>query len=162
MVNQLATAFDTPQYRPSREKPVINIFPFPLHKLAMCSSPLLEKQAGFARNWISELDSLQQHYLILDSDHTIIKILQEEPNLYELLMEAVKPLEDVFGTSRIIQIRVQLADEDYMLRVAVQLPSNFEGEPEHKLNSFHEAWWLDNCHRSGGTLVFDYELRDAI
>lgn len=105
---------------------------------------------------------LQQHYTILDSDRVIIELLEEEPALFRLLVEAVQPLRTVFGEKRLLQLRVQYSDEDSLLKVAVQLPADFGGDPEQVLHSFDTEWWLNNCHRSGGALVFDYEIQNAI
>jgi hypothetical protein len=105
---------------------------------------------------------LQQHYTTLDTNRSIIEVLEEEPALYTLLLEAVRPLHNAFGERRLIQIRVQFSDDDSLLKVAVQLPADFGDDPELALRSFDRDWWVDNCHRSGGALVFDYEIRDAV
>jgi len=53
-------------------------------------------------------------------------------------------------------------DDDSMLKVAVQLPADFAGDPERALRSFDREWWIGNCHRSRGSLVFDYEIQVAL
>ncbi len=100
--------------------------------------------------------------MILDDSSTIVELFEAEPALYQLLIDAVAPLRHAFGDKRVIHIRVQSSDEDSILKVAVQLPATFEGDPERALQSFDAAWWLHNCHRSGGVLVFDYETHNAI
>ena len=109
-----------------------------------------------------QLRALHQHYMILDDSSTIVELFEAEPALYQLLIDAVAPLRHAFGDKRVIHIRVQSSDEDSILKVAVQLPATFEGDPERALQSFDAAWWLHNCHRSGGVLVFDYETHNAI
>ena len=99
---------------------------------------------------------------MLNSNRVIIEFLEEEPALYRLLVEAVQPLRTVFGEKRLLQLRVQYSDEDSLLKVAVQLPVDFGGDPEQALHSFDTEWWLNNCHRSGGALVFDYEIQNSI
>jgi hypothetical protein len=103
---------------------------------------------------------LQQHYTILDTNSTI-ELLEQEPALYELLAEAVGPLQNAFGEGRTVQLRLQSSGDESLLKVAVQLPADFAGDPERALRSFDDEWWLDNCHRSGGALVFDYEIQGA-
>ena len=98
----------------------------------------------------------------MDDDRTVTEFVQEEPELYWLLLEAVDPLRQAFGEKRLIYIRVQTSDEDSILKVAVRLPANFGDDPERVLQAFDEEWWLKNCHRSGGALVFDYEMQKAI
>jgi hypothetical protein len=114
------------------------------------------------RDCAEQLRSLQKYYMILDDNHTIIELLKAEPALYTLLIDAVVPLQQAFGDKRIIHVWAQSSDDDNILKVAVQLPADFGDDPERALRSFDEAWWLNNCHRSGGALVFDYEMQDAI
>ena len=109
-----------------------------------------------------QLRILHQHYIILDDSSALTELFEEVPALYQLLIDAVAPLRHAFGDKRVIHIRVQSSDEDSILKVAVQLPATFEGDPERALQSFDEAWWIYNCHRSGGVLVFDYETHNAI
>ena len=110
----------------------------------------------------AQLRTLQQHYTVVNSNRVIIELLEEEPALYRLLVEAVQPLRTVFGEKLLLQLRVQYSGEDSLLKVAVQLPADFGGDPEQVLHSFDTEWWLNNCHRSGGALVFDYEIQHAI
>lgn len=120
--------------------------------------PCFDEQPRPNRDFTVQLRSLQQHYTILDDDRTIIELLEAEPALYALLIDAVKPLRHAFGDKRIVHVRVQSSDEDSILKVTVQLPADFGADPERALRSFDEEWWLNNCHRSGGALVFDYEM----
>ena len=114
------------------------------------------------RDLDAQLRSLQRQYTILDSDRVITKLLEQEPTLFRLLVEAVNPLRAAFGERRLFQLRVQYSDEDSLLKVAVQLPVDFDDDPEQALHSFDTEWWLNNCYRSGGVLVFDYEIQNAI
>jgi hypothetical protein len=116
-----------------------------------------EYQARFA----TQLPLLQQHYTMLDNNQNLLEILREEPPLAALLIEAVKPLQNAFGEGRVIHLRAQASDDDTFLKVTVQLPPSFD-DAERALRSFDGGWWLDNCHRSGGALVFDYEMQDAV
>src|SRR5262245_6258552 len=118
----------------------------------------LYKQQRSNRDFPAQVRDLQRHYTILDDDHTIIGLLEEEPALYSLLVDAVAPLQRAFGDRRLVYIRVQSCDEDSLLKVAIRLPANFGSNPECALQAFDEEWWLNNCHRSGGALVFDYEM----
>jgi hypothetical protein len=110
----------------------------------------------------AELRTLRQHYTILDADSLVIEMLDDEAALFTLLIEAVQPLQKAFGEGRLLQVRGQSSDDDRLLKVAVRLPANFGGDPERALRAFDDDWWLDNFHRSGGALVFDYEVQDAV
>src|ERR1700682_1257982 len=78
---------------------------------------------------------LQQHDTILDTN-TTIELLEQEPALYGLLAEAIGPLQNAFGEGRSMQLRVQSSGDERLLKVAVQLPSDFGGDPECALRSF--------------------------
>lgn len=115
------------------------------------------------RDLRTQLRTLQRYYTILDRDRIVIELLEEETALFTLLIEAVRPLQIAFGEKQLLHVRVQYSDDDSFLKVAVQLPANFGDEQaEQALWSFDMDWWLKNCHRSAGALVFDYEIQDAI
>lgn len=121
------------------------------------------KQTRANRDLAGQLRTLQKYYTILDSERVVIELLEEEPALFTLLVEAMRPLQKAFGEKRLLHIRVQYSDDDSLLKVAVQLPANFgNDQAEQALRSFDKEWWLKNCHRSGGSLVFDYEIQDAV
>jgi hypothetical protein len=124
---------------------------------ALADSGTICSMLADVRQW-----DLQQHNSILDTNDTLIELLEQEPELYRLLVEAVGPLKNAFGDGLIMQLRVQSSGDESLLKVAVQLPADFAGDPECALRSFDAEWWLDNCHRSGGALVFDYEVQDLL
>jgi hypothetical protein len=124
--------------------------------------PYSYEQARPSRDHAGQLRALQRHYAILASDRLIIELLEDESALYALLLEADTPLHHAFGEKRVLQVRVLLSDDDRLIRVAVQLPADPAGDPERALRAFDGDWWLSNCHRSGGALVFDYEIQDTV
>ncbi len=161
---------EIPQVRTTKSFSVTNLYPpdsldyygaeIAFHSQAT-QSPFYTALLGKARpsqNLMAQLRSLQQHYTILDDDCLITEILAEETSLYTLLIEAIKPLQHAFGEKRIIHLRIQSSEDDMIVKVAVQLPADFGDDPERALQSFDEEWWLNNCHRSDGALVFDYEI----
>jgi hypothetical protein len=113
-------------------------------------------------NQNAEYLQLLQYYTFVDSQHIIEDFLVEESSYFSLLNEAVEPLRAAFGEVRLIRVKAQAHDDDKMLRVTVQLPSNMNSDPEDAIHRFDTDWWLDNCHRSRGGLVFDYEIQDAV
>jgi hypothetical protein len=112
------------------------------------------------RDVTTQFRELQRHYTISGEDNDVKDFLEADHTLFALLSEAVQPLNAAFGNG-LLQVRVQKADDDSLLKVAVQLPADF-AQPECALQSFDDLWWINNCHRSAGALVFDYELRDAV
>lgn len=178
MLNSLEAAFDTPQTR--SVPPLSHAMQGWGERQQTTGVP---SHAGFARagrggslfsqshpyeqesprqDFARQLRFLRQHYTILDSDQLIVEFLAEEPAIYALLIDAVRPLQVAFGERRLFHIRLQHSDDDSFLKVAVQLPFDFDDDPEDALRSFDRQWWLNNCHRSGGTLVIDYEIQDAV
>lgn len=103
---------------------------------------------------------LQQYYLLADDGPDFVQLLERYSGLSALLAEAVRPLQAAFG-DRLFHLRVQNSDEDSLVRVTVRLPVNYE-HPEIALSAFDNSWWLNNCHRSSGILVIDYEIQDAV
>lgn len=112
------------------------------------------------RDLTAQLRILQRHYVIVGNDRSVSELLEMDSTLFLLLTEAVQPLSRAFGDS-LLRIRVQNVDDDSLLKVAVQIPADCAA-PEMALQSFDSEWWINNCHRSTGTLVFDYELQDAV
>jgi hypothetical protein len=112
-------------------------------------------------NLAAQLRRLQQDYTIIDNDRDVIGLLAEHARLFTLLTQAVQHLRSAFGENRLFHVRVQHSDEDSLLKVAVQLPVDFP-EPETALHVFDTTWWINNCQRSSGALVFDYEIQDAV
>src|SRR5262252_4573626 len=68
------------------------------------------------KDFTAQLRALQEHYTILDDDRTVREILEAEPVLYTLLIEAIEPLRHAFGDKRIIHVRVLSSDEDTILK----------------------------------------------
>jgi hypothetical protein len=141
--------------RPQTERPILEVVnPFSQVTLYEQGPPSLDLEG--------QLRALRQHYTIVDKSDLVMELLRTERTLYALLLEATIPLQRAFGEGRITKLRVQVSDEESLLRVAVQLPKDFSGDPEEALEAFDANWWLENCSRSLGALVFDYEILDAV
>ncbi len=130
-----------------------------IHNQSCLDSP--NTQIHPRHNLASQLRRLQQDYTIIDNDRDVIGLLAEHAKLFTLLTQAVQHLRSAFGENRLFHVRVQHSDEDSLLRVAVQLPVHFP-EAETALHVFDTTWWINNCQQSGGALVFDFEIQDAV
>ena len=86
------------------------------------------------------------------------ELLQAEPALYPLLIDAVEPLQHAFERIVLFILEYSHAMRHSLLKVVVWLPSISVMTRNVRLQTFDEDWWLNNCHRSGGALVFDYEM----
>jgi hypothetical protein len=75
-----------------------------------------------------------------------------------LIRESLPALCGAFGVSTIrIQRRCE-PDGTKRWRVVALLPPDFPYIPAVCLWHFDEGWWLANCHRSRGDVVFEYAL----
>jgi hypothetical protein len=109
-----------------------------------------------AELWIKRLE---RHYAIQERS-ALSSLLREQGQLPGLLMEAVPYLPKWFG-DRPLHLRVSYAEEEIALRASVVWPSALE-PAEEALRAFDADWWLANCAKSDGYLVFDFELVDGV
>jgi hypothetical protein len=128
---------------------------FPQTTGLVWQQPAIYKSLGTKR-----LRDLQRLYTPVGAEELIVDLLAEVPVLFSLLKEAVDPIYAEFGDAIILQLRAQESDENVLLRVVIQSALNIE-EAEVALERFEDAWWLDNCHKSSGSLVFDCSVRPA-
>lgn len=105
------------------------------------------------------LSVLRQNYII-QATQELTNFLSAFPVLGFLLCEAVRPIRDAFGDQHFLQIGLEGSEDGFVINAVISLPENFPN-PENALREFDQHWWLENCSRSYGSLVFDYELRDG-
>ena len=170
MLSRASLIFDEPQSRPLARR--LHFQPqdgyaryqLDLRSVGRNSPPKrsVYEQQKPNRDFALLLRTLHRHYTILDSEALMETFLDQGSGLYDLLIEAVEPLHSAFGERRIFHIRVQISDDGNLIKVGVQLPPDFGDDAERALHSFDSAWWLDNCHRSAGCVVFDYEIQDVV
>ena len=175
----MLSSFDTPQTLPVQPLPfrqtsglsgrehsmarlANDAFAAPTPTSGPFSQGVLYEQTRPSRDLRQQLLKLQQQYAILDRDDLVLDVLADEPALYALLIEAALPLRKAFGFGRVFQMRVQVSDDDRFIKVVVQMPTDPAAVPEQALSAFDANWWLENCQRSGGALVFDYEIQDVV
>jgi len=115
--------------------------------------PTIYRNAGKTR-----LQTLQQFYTPVGAEDQIVNRLAESPALYQLLSEAVGHIHAEFGDAAMLQLKALESDEDVLMKVVIYSALGM-AEAEAALGRFDETWWLDNCHRSPSTLVFDYAVR---
>jgi hypothetical protein len=109
-----------------------------------------------ADRWIVQLE----RQYILEGKNGLVTLLQEQRGLPGLLLDAVPQLRRWFG-DRLLQLRVSADEEDITARASVVWSGGLE-EAEEALRAFDRNWWLANCPRSNGYLVFDFELVDGV
>lgn len=74
-----------------------------------------------------------------------------------LAMEGIVHLQRAFGHEFSISLFPLDTPDGRILKVIIYIPSTYPRNPENALADFEESWWLANCHRSSGRLIFDYE-----
>ena len=89
-------------------------------------------------------------------------MLEESPFLGELLWEAVAQLDCSFGPGSIKKVEVIRSDEGLSIGVIIRNCADGPNDAEDALREADEKWWLLNCHRSDGSLVFDYEIGHGV
>lgn len=105
------------------------------------------------------LEQLEQHY-ILEGKNALTALLQEQRDLPAILTEAVPQLRRWFG-DRLLQLKATSDDDNVIARGSVVWPGSLQ-DAEAALAAFDQNWWLENCVRSHGYLVFDFELVDGV
>lgn len=108
-----------------------------------------------------KLGRLERAYVIRDSE-LLSQVLEESPFLGELLWEAVAQLDCSFGPGSIKKVEVIRSDEGLSIGVIIRNCADGPNDAEDALREFDEKWWLLNCHRSDGSLVFDYEIGHGV
>lgn len=105
----------------------------------------------------SKLGRISREYVIRNAGR-LKDLVVEAPVLAELLCEAIAHLNSSFGGDSIKRIEVVDSDEGASIRVLARIMTGGLSEADAALRDFDEKWWLLNCHRSDGSLVFDYEI----
>ena len=109
---------------------------------------------------LEHLFQIRQSYAVVGETGVLKAALEQLPTLYPLLREAVGPLQNAFGSGKLLQLEPLESDDGVVLRVIVKLPSGTNA-PAEMMRQFKKDWWLKNCSRSGASLVFDYETDNA-
>jgi hypothetical protein len=120
--------------------------------------------------WVPPFEALSPVYQrAWEAAAQAVLALQEKekpamPALYALALEATPALEAAFGAVLNWTELRMLRDEggDALLLVVARVDSHDTAYLDGLLRLFDETWWLANCHRAGGQLVFDYETLEDI
>ncbi len=108
----------------------------------------------------SDVESTIRNYTITGDQQSVLSVIRNRPNLGRLLVEAVAPLRRSFGENVVLRLDLLVGDEDPTLRAVAVVPAAFPG-PEAALARFDTGWWLDNWHRGGAMVNFDWESRNV-
>lgn len=124
---------------------------------------LLNRQTGrllSAEVQMDLLKTIEAHYIITEGKEWVKRLLYTQRDLSKLLIEAVQPLKKAFGY-KLVQLQGLSDGDDVSLTATVQWQDDANLARAARDN-FDQDWWLANCNRAHGFLVFDYELVDAI
>ena len=105
----------------------------------------------------NDISMLYRLYLI-DHPRTVSTFLQSHRTISSVLIEAEPYLKKSFGPKVLSGIRV-ISDEQEAgsIRVSVNWPGQVS-EAVIALAKFDETFWLANCRRGTGRVIFDYDL----
>jgi hypothetical protein len=106
------------------------------------------------------LSGVEKHYIITEGREQVARLFFLHRGLPKLLLDAVQPLRESFG-EKLLQLQANSDGEDVSLRATILWPDSAESA-HAALDNFDQRWWLDNCNRAHGYLVFDYELVDGL
>ena len=123
---------------------------------------LLTTENAVSLNRLPTRDDIRQmeRYYIVSDKEQVLSELHEHRYLCDLLLGAVPHLRQAFGES-LLRLTVGADDEDSAVKVSVPWRGTLEAA-EGCLRAFDDSWWLDNCAKSNGYLVFDIELLDGL
>jgi hypothetical protein len=108
----------------------------------------------FARDPLAT--ALDHTYVI--EDRPLVEAFIKEHGLRYLLLEAVRPLNDLFRTDAVKTLRIISDDEgSSVLFCLVLTPGNLQ-DAQAALRNFDEKWWLSRSGSASGALNFDFEL----
>lgn len=130
---------------------------------ASIEASFLNRQAlkSFSSELVANsLQKIEAHYIITEAREWVSRLFYAQRGLPRLLLDAVRPLRQAFG-DRLLQLQAISDGDEISLRATVQWADDPESARVAR-EKFDQHWWLDNCNRAHGYLVFDYELVDAV
>lgn len=113
--------------------------------------------AEFAATRERELNLVRRDYILEDSQ-SVEDRLESHPALADLLLEAAPLLKEYFGADAQIALRVRIDESGAQTLQSIVRWKGSLRDATAALERFDESWWLENCHRAFGNIVFDYEL----
>jgi hypothetical protein len=126
--------------------------------------PATFRRVLFAQNpleLVSEsINKVEAHYIITEGKERVAGLFCEQRELPKLLLEAVRPLRTSFG-EKLLQLQANSDGDDIFLKSTILWPGD-AASARAALDNFDQSWWLDNCTRAHGHLIFDYELVDGL
>lgn len=103
------------------------------------------------------LDQLQR-YFVFPPGPSIDSLLLNYPTVSQLLLEAAPHLQRVFAPATIFELKAPLDEFGDLTVYAVVRWAGSILDVSEALERFDDEWWLANCARASGLLVFTYEL----
>jgi hypothetical protein len=105
-----------------------------------------------------ELENLRRAYVFTDSS-LVRAFLREHRALPVILLDAIPWLKKAFGNSAPFQLQLMVEEDEPTILCGLVLWTESLTSAQEALRRFDESWWLSNCRRASGNLIFDYELR---
>jgi hypothetical protein len=95
------------------------------------------------------------HYIALNPE-PVEQFLARHPDVTQVLLEATKPIQEVFGKNAQVSLAVtrdpDIADEEFLVS-SIQTSLSAQ-QASTRLSRFDDLWWLENAPRVEGQLMF--------
>lgn len=104
-----------------------------------------------------QLDRIEKNF-VLEDRLRLLEFLKRNILLTQVLLEAVPHLRESFGTDVPLILRFSWEDESSRTVYGIVPWTGALVNARTALDRFDVAWWRKNSYRTGGRIVFDYEL----
>jgi hypothetical protein len=104
-----------------------------------------------------ELNDVRARYVFSEPAEVEL-FLKDHRTIPGLLLEAAAYLRNCFGPIVPLRLTVSLEEDGSRTLQALAVWNGPLNEAKNALARFDMDWWLDNCRRSSGRTIFDYEL----
>jgi hypothetical protein len=101
-------------------------------------------------------DALNETYIV-DDRASVMRFISEN-RLLGLLIQARRPLNDVFGEAAIKKLTLAQDDEGHEILFCLVLVPGEMQLARQALRRFDQRWWVVRSHHAAGRLNFDFEL----
>lgn len=123
------------------------------HVFIQWKQQLLEQEMEIG----NPIASLRQSYVLSDPEG-LSDFLKRYRALPSLLQDMTKPIKKFFGQDCVLTLALDRSgDESPIIRLAILWKDSLSAASA-ALNAFDEHYWINNCGRSSGNIVVNYDL----
>lgn len=116
-----------------------------------------QEMAAFAEAQERDLAALRALYVFEDAS-AVELFLKDQRAVPGVLLEAAPHLKQYFGADTPLHLRVNFDEDGSRTLQSLAIWKGTLREAKAALARVDKAWWLRNCRRGSGNIIFDYEL----